>query len=75
MVNSMETEKMARILMNMALDMDYMDSADVIQEEMEMIISEINTLDKHSSLYQMLYSIAYANEYVLDLVGRMKGDE
>lgn len=71
----METEKMAQILINMALDMDYADYEDVIQEEMEMIISEIDALDKHSSLYQMLYSIAYSNENVLDLVGRMlKGE-
>ncbi len=53
----METEKMARVLVNMYLDMDYADYEDVIEQGIANVKKELDALDKDSILYRVLESI------------------
>lgn len=58
----METKYIADILFNMSLDMDYADSIENYTENVESLEDEINTLDKDSSLYNSIITIALNNE-------------
>ncbi len=60
----METERIARILYNMSLDMDCMDYIEHAEEEINCIQKELTLLkeNKCDSLFQVLEIIAEQNE-------------
>ena len=58
----METEKIADIILNMSLDMDYADCIEMYDEVVADLQSEIEKLDKDSSLLNALETIATENE-------------
>lgn len=60
----MGLERIARILYNMSLDMDYADSLEYAEEEIECITKELQVLseNKCDSLMQVLEVIAGKNE-------------
>lgn len=60
----METEKMARILYNMSLDMDYADYIEYAEEEINCIKKELLILKENNcdSLLQALEIITMNNE-------------
>lgn len=63
----METEKMADILLNMSLDMDYADCIEMYTETVADLKREIEKLDKDSSLFNALEMIAMENEDMFQL--------
>ena len=60
----MELNRIARILYNMSLDMDYADSLEFAEEEIECITKELQVLSENrcDSLMQILEVIAGENE-------------
>lgn len=58
----METDKIADIILNMSLDMDYADMIESYDEVVSDLQSEIDKLDKDSSLRNALENIAMENE-------------
>lgn len=58
----MDTNKMADILLNMSLDMDYADMIDSYDEVVSDLQTEIDKLDKDSSLRNALETIVTENE-------------
>ena len=62
----MELDKMARILFNLSLDMDYADSIEFADLEIGEIEKELNLLKKHNCacLLQVLDVIASRDEHM-----------
>ena len=60
----MKLNRIARILYNMSLDMDYADSLEFAEEEIECITKELQVLSENrcDSLMQILEVIAGENE-------------
>ena len=59
----MTEERIARILYNMNLDMDYADYLDLAEEEISILTKEIHDVyEKHISLFNVLENIALQNE-------------
>lgn len=60
----MELNRIARILYNMSLDMDYADSLEFAEKEIECITKELQVLSENrcDSLMQILEVIAGENE-------------
>ena len=60
----MPTERIARILYNMALDMDYADGIEEAEDEIKYITAELQTMrtEKLDSLFNVLENIALKNE-------------
>ena len=60
----MELNRIARILYNMSLDMDYAESLEFAEEEIECITKELQVLSENrcDSLMQILEVIAGENE-------------
>ena len=68
-----ESNKIANILYNMSLDMDYMDNIEHCETEINAIAREIDTLkEKDSVLFHVLNTLAYANEDSYDLLTRRR---
>ena len=63
----MKTEKIADILLNLTLDMDFVDNIEMYDEAVADLRSEINKLDKNSSLLNALEIIAMDNEDMFQL--------
>lgn len=63
----METEKIADIILNMSLDMDYADCIEMYDEVVADLQSEIEKLGKDSSLFNALEMIAMENEDMFQL--------
>lgn len=62
--NNMDTQKIAKILYNLSLDMDYADSLEYKDEEVKCITEELEILKQNEcfSMLQMLEMIALKNE-------------
>ena len=62
--NNMDTQKIAKILFYMSLDMDYADSLEYKDEEVKCITEELEILKQNEcfSTLQMLEMIALKNE-------------
>lgn len=59
----METNRIANIIYNMALDMDYADYLDCCEMELQRLAIELDLLKlKNSMLFSLLESIALQNE-------------
>lgn len=58
----METDKIADILLNMSLDMDYADMIEYYDEIVKELTREIDELGEDSSLLNALEMIAMENE-------------
>ena len=65
----METYAIANILYNMSLDMDYMDSQEHWETEIDLIKIKLEKLKENDSiLYYVLEAIAFNNTNYLDLL-------
>lgn len=62
--NNLDTQKIAKILYNLSLDMDYADSLEYKDEEVKCITEELEILKQNEcfSTLQMLEMIALKNE-------------
>lgn len=64
----MDTKRIANILYNMSLDMDYADFLDTYDEEINLLENNVRKLkEEDCSLYYVLESIAESNEDMFDL--------
>ena len=55
-----ETKEIAKQLIEMSLDMDYMDYADCIENELDIITTELEQI-KDTTLYSLLDKVVYMN--------------
>ena len=63
-----ESNRIANILYNMTLDMEYMDYAEQCQKEINDISREIDVIKNQGSiLFHLLEALAYTNEDKYDL--------
>ena len=73
----MDTQKIAKILYNLSLDMDYADSLEYKDEEVKCITEELEILKQNEcfSTLQMLEMIALKNEDLKELkIGQIEDD-
>ena len=54
------SKEIAKQLIEMSLDMDYMDYADCIESEINMIVEELEQI-KDTALYSLLDKVVYMN--------------
>ena len=65
----METYDIANILYNISLDMDYMDSQEHWETEIDLLKIEIDKLkESNNVLYHVLEAVAFNNTNYLDLL-------
>lgn len=72
----MEIHEIARILVNMSLDMDFMDYAEGSEEGILVVEEELESLKEADSyLYDVLEKIAYKNQDSTDLLSEMENTD
>ena len=73
----MDNKKIANILYNYCLDMDYADSIELAEEEIEQLEKEINTIKelKLNSLLYVIEIVAQRNEDMEDWVQKRLHEE
>lgn len=73
----MDTREIARILYNMSLDMDYADSQEFAENEIDCIAGELNMVKEINcdSLFQVLEHIAMQNKDMEHWKGEMVYEE
>lgn len=71
----MELRKIANILYNMALDMDYSDGIEFADEEIRIIATELQVLVDNNcdSLFSVLENIAMGNKNMKDWCKKLRG--
>ena len=70
----MDSKQIARILINLQCDMDYLDGADCIETELEVqaeLIERLKNFNDLNPLYSLLEMVAVMNEDTRDFVGEM----
>lgn len=66
-METMDTKRIANILYNMSLDMDYADTLESYDEEINLLENDVRKLkEEGSSLYYALESIAESNDDMFD---------
>ena len=66
-MEAMDTKRIANILYNMSLDMDYADFLDTYDEEINLLENDVRKLrEEGSSLYYALENIAESNDDMFD---------
>ena len=70
----MDSREIAESLLDMALDMDYMDLSDNIDEELDIVSNEISKLE-NTALFSLLENIAENNKNNLNLINQITKGE
>lgn len=70
----MDSKQIARILINLQCDIDYLDGAECIETELEVqaeLIERLKNFNDLNPLYSLLEMVAVMNEDTRDFVGEM----
>lgn len=70
----MDSREISESLLDMALDMDYMDLSDNIDEELDIVSNEISKLE-NTALFSLLENIAENNKNNLNLINQITKGE
>jgi hypothetical protein len=70
----MDSREIAESLLDMALDMDFMDYSDNIDEELDIVSNEISKLE-NTALFSLLENIAENNKNNLNLINQITKGE
>lgn len=70
----MDSREIAESLLDMALDMDFMDYSDNIDEELDIVSNEISNLE-NTALFSLLENIAENNKNNLNLINQITKGE
>jgi len=70
----MDSREIAESLLDMALDMNYMDYSDNIDEELDIVSNEISKLE-NTALFSLLENIAENNKNNLNLINQITKGE